>query len=42
MKGIILKEKIDRCHNIILLDESLKNMYSSLFQHAIRYDSINQ
>lgn len=40
-EGIVLKKKIDRGHNIILLDESMKNMYHSLFQYATSYDSIN-
>ena len=40
-EGIVLKKKIDRGDNIILLDESMKNMYSSLFQYATNYDSIN-
>lgn len=40
-EGILLKKKIDQGRNIILLDESMKNMYQSLFQHATTYDSIN-
>ena len=40
-EAILLKKKIDQCHNIILLDESMKNMYYSLFQYATNYDSIN-
>ncbi|HET7644593.1 MAG TPA: hypothetical protein VFK40_13890 [Nitrososphaeraceae archaeon] len=40
-EGIVLKNKIDRGHNIIFLDESMKNMYRSLFQYATSYNSIN-
>ncbi len=40
-EGIALKNKIDRGHKIVLLDESIKNMYHSLFQYATNYDSIN-
>lgn len=40
-EGILLKKKIDQGHNIILLNDSMKNMYHSLFQDAKTYDSIN-
>lgn len=40
-EGIVLKKKIDQGQKIILLDESMKNMYHSLFEHAMKYDSIN-
>ncbi|HET7642904.1 MAG TPA: hypothetical protein VFK40_05310, partial [Nitrososphaeraceae archaeon] len=40
-EGIVLKNKIDRDHNIIFLDESMKNLYRSLFQYATSYASIN-
>ncbi|HLN34508.1 MAG TPA: hypothetical protein VK250_04430 [Nitrososphaeraceae archaeon] len=40
-EGIGLKKKIDQGQKIILLDESMKNMYRSLFQYAVHYDSIN-
>ena len=40
-EALILKKKIDKGYNIILLDESIKNMYHSLFEHATRYDSTN-
>ena len=40
-EGIGLKKKIDQGQKIILLGESMKNMYRSLFQYAIEYDSIN-
>ena len=40
-EGIGLKKKIVQGQKIILLDESMKSMYRSLFQYAIDYDSIN-
>ena len=40
-EGIALKKKIDQGQKITLLDESMKNMYYSLFQYATNYDSIN-
>ena len=40
-EGITLKKKIDQGQKIILLNESMKNMYHSLFEHAMKYDSIN-
>ncbi len=40
-EGIVLKKKIDQGQKITLLDESMKNMYHSLFEHAMKYDSIN-
>ena len=40
-EGITLKKKIDPGQKITLLNESMKNMYYSLFQYAINYDSIN-
>ncbi len=40
-EGIVLKKKIDQAKKIILFEESMKNMYYSLFQYAINYDSIN-
>ncbi|NOJ32427.1 MAG: hypothetical protein DA329_09850 [Candidatus Nitrosocosmicus sp.] len=40
-EALLLKNKIDHGYNIILLDESMKNMYYALFMHAVKYDSIN-
>ncbi|HEX6294378.1 MAG TPA: hypothetical protein VFZ46_04435 [Nitrososphaeraceae archaeon] len=40
-EGIALKKKMDQGQKITLLNESMKNMYYSLFQYAINYDSIN-
>lgn len=40
-EGMVLKGKIERADNIILLDQSMSNMYNSLFQHAVGYNSTN-
>lgn len=40
-EGIVLKKKIDQGQKIILLDESMIDIYRSLLEHAMKYDSIN-
>ena len=40
-EGIVLKKKIDQGQKITLLDESMIDIYRSLLEHAMKYDSIN-
>jgi hypothetical protein len=40
-EGIVLKKKIDQGQKITLLYESMKDMYRSLLEHAMKYGSIN-
>ena len=35
-EGIVLKKKIDQGQKITLLDESMKDMYRSLLEHAMK------